>query len=590
MVSSSANVITVTITAKDAAGNPIPNKTASLASTGTGHSISPTTATTNSSGVATFTISSTKAEAKTITATVDSVGITQTQNITFTHGAASQLAIVTQPSSTATAGVNFVQQPVINVLDSFGNLVTDSTVEVTAARNSTAGGSQTLFGTLTATASGGVATFSNVSYQEATTIKVDFTSPSLTLATSNDIIVSPNVPATVTFTTQPSSTGTVDVILTTQPVVKVVDAYGNNVADGTSVALTKASGTGALRGTLTKTTTGGTATFNDIGYNKVDAFTITATAGSAPATSGSVGALSAGIISAFALSAGASQVAGTLFSVSVPNAVDQYSNPASGAVTISALTGGGNSPSTASPTYGTITVANGSGSANSTLVNAVNTVLRGTVGLITSDTGTITVNSATASQVVLTVTDATVDANGTDSATITGQLKDQFGNISTTAGVSVVITTDKGAVTATTVTDTSGQVVSTLTSDTDRTAGVATIGATTSLTVVPTTVTFVDVTAPVAPVITAPTVAVYTNAANYTITGTAEANSLVQIYRGTVVASQQLSGGATSFSISAPLTLNSANNFTVTAKDAASNETVSQHRFLQSMKTMSVLL
>ena len=69
--------------------------------------------------------------------------------------------------------------------------------------------------------------------------------------------------------------------------------------------------------------------------------------------------------------------------------------------------------------------------------------------------------------------------------------------------------------------------------------------------------------------------AVYTNAANYTITGTAEANSLVQIYRGTVVASQQLSGGATSFSISAPLTLNSANNFTVTAKDAASNETVS---------------
>ena len=575
VVSSGANVITVTITAKDAAGNPIPNKTASLASTGTGHSISPTTATTNSSGVATFTISSTKAEAKTITATVDSVGITQTQNITFTHGAASQLAIVTQPSSTATAGVNFVQQPVINVLDSFGNLVTDSTVEVTAARNSTTGGSQILFGTLTATASGGVATFSNVSYQEATTIKVDFTSPSLTLATSNDIIVSPNVPATVTFTTQPSSTGTVDVILTTQPVVKVVDAYGNNVADGTSVALTKASGTGALRGTLTKTTTGGTATFNDIGYNKVDAFTITATAGSAPATSGSVGALSTGIISAFALSAGASQVAGTLFSVSVPNAVDQYSNPASGAVTISALTGGGNSPSTASPTYGTITVANGSGSANSTLVNAVNTVLRGTVGLITSDTGTITVNSATASQVVLTVTDATVDANGTDSATITGQLKDQFGNISTTAGVSVVITTDKGAVTATTVTDTSGQVVSTLTSDTDRTAGVATIGATTSLTVVPTTVTFVDVTAPVAPVITAPTVAVYTNAANYTITGTAEANSLVQIYRGTVVASQQLSGGATSFSISAPLTLNSANNFTVTAKDAASNETVS---------------
>ena len=65
-------------------------------------------------------------------------------------GAASSLAILTQPSATATAGVPFAQQPVLQVRDQFGNLrniangVTDSTV-VTAARGN---GSGTLQGTL----------------------------------------------------------------------------------------------------------------------------------------------------------------------------------------------------------------------------------------------------------------------------------------------------------------------------------------------------------------------------------------------------------------------------------------------------------
>ena len=55
-------------------------------------------------------------------------------------GAASSLAILTQPSATATAGVAFAQQPVLQVRDQFGNLrstangVTDSTVVTRRAR------------------------------------------------------------------------------------------------------------------------------------------------------------------------------------------------------------------------------------------------------------------------------------------------------------------------------------------------------------------------------------------------------------------------------------------------------------------------
>src|SRR5205823_12523519 len=81
-------------------------------------------------------------------------------------GGATNLVIRTQPSATATAGVPFGQQPVIEIRDRFGNLrsaangAADHSTVVTAARNAGTG-SGTLQGTLTATASDGVATFGN---------------------------------------------------------------------------------------------------------------------------------------------------------------------------------------------------------------------------------------------------------------------------------------------------------------------------------------------------------------------------------------------------------------------------------------------
>ena len=92
-----------------------------------------------------------------------------------------------------------------------------------------------------------------------------------------------------------------------------------------------------------------------------------------------------------------------------------------------------------------------------------------------------------------------------------------------------------------------------------------------------------DTTAPNAPTVTSPASATTVNADSFNITGTAEANSLVQVYSDAnnngmidgadaVVASQQLTGGATMFSISTTLTQDAVNDFTVTAKDAAANE------------------
>src|SRR4030095_152852 len=75
--------------------------------------------------------------------------------LTVTPASASSLVVLTQPSSSATAGVPFAQQPAIALVDGYGNLrSTDTSTVITAARNA---GSGTLQGTLSATAVNGVA-------------------------------------------------------------------------------------------------------------------------------------------------------------------------------------------------------------------------------------------------------------------------------------------------------------------------------------------------------------------------------------------------------------------------------------------------
>src|SRR5947207_3159413 len=116
---------------------------------------------------------------RTGTATVAAVsGTTNFGTLTEVPGAANQLTIQTQPSSTATAGVPFAQQPVIRVEDQFGNLVTaDNSTVVTATRNL---GTGTLLGATNKTAVAGLATFTNLAHDTVETITIDFNASSLT--------------------------------------------------------------------------------------------------------------------------------------------------------------------------------------------------------------------------------------------------------------------------------------------------------------------------------------------------------------------------------------------------------------------------
>src|SRR6185369_5451236 len=118
-----------------------------------------------------------------------SIGFVSATSAIFTvvPGPANRLAMQTQPSATAIAGVPFAQQPAVRVEDAFGNLRSDSGTTITASRGN---GSGTLQGTLSASTTSGVATFANLSHNVATNITINFASAGLTGTNSSTVAVS----------------------------------------------------------------------------------------------------------------------------------------------------------------------------------------------------------------------------------------------------------------------------------------------------------------------------------------------------------------------------------------------------------------
>src|SRR5439155_2113838 len=179
---------------------------------------------------------------------------------------AHHLTILTQPSLTATAGVAFAQQPVIRVEDQFNNLRSaDNSTVVTATRNA---GSGTLQGTTSITAAGGLAAFTNLSHNVATTLTIDFNAAGLLAATSSNVVVSAAAATSLAFV-QPPGDAQAGAALSPAVSVQAQDAFGNGVP-GVAVAMTMSTGTGTLSGTTTRNTdTNGLATFDDLSINLV---------------------------------------------------------------------------------------------------------------------------------------------------------------------------------------------------------------------------------------------------------------------------------------------------------------------------------
>lgn len=222
---------------RDAIGNVISGQavTASLAS-GSNITLSNATATTNSTGVATFTGLTATGLTGTITLqfTAGTATSAATGPIAVTAGPAASVSITTQPSDTATSGVIFLRQPAVLVQDGAGNVVPSQSVTASLS------GSGTLTGTTTLTTDGsGTATWSDLAIVGAGNYTLTFTAGSAS-AQSNTIVVI-GVPTLVTITTQPSSTVQDGVVFPTVPQVRVQDALGKNIKNQ-AVSIEVASG------------------------------------------------------------------------------------------------------------------------------------------------------------------------------------------------------------------------------------------------------------------------------------------------------------------------------------------------------------
>ena len=191
--------------------------------------------------------------------------------MTVTQPPATKLVLFTPPSSQATAGTAFTTQPVILRR---GSVRQPRHRRQQHRRHRLARrGAGPLQGTLTATVSGGIATFTNLADDTAETITLKFSSGNLAPATSGNIVVSPAAASKLVVTQQPSS-ATAGAIFTTQPVVKEEDQFGNVITTDSTCTVTVARGsvgTAALQGSnLTVTLADGVATFGGLSYDKAE--------------------------------------------------------------------------------------------------------------------------------------------------------------------------------------------------------------------------------------------------------------------------------------------------------------------------------
>ncbi len=122
--------------------------------------------------------------------------------VTLAAGAAAKIVITTEPSHTATSGLALVQQPVVKVEDSGGNVITTlNTGAATASINAGAGGAITAGSTANFVA--GVATFSGLTLTgvAGTTYTLQFAGGSFTTVDATGIVMfSPQAALSITTT------------------------------------------------------------------------------------------------------------------------------------------------------------------------------------------------------------------------------------------------------------------------------------------------------------------------------------------------------------------------------------------------------
>lgn len=238
----------------------------------------------------TFFFKDTKAGSTVITASASGLGSTQ-QSETVTASFANGIAFTTNPNASHTAGsaLGPSGSVVVSVVDSYGN-PTSSTSALTVTLTLTASNGATLSGASPVVMVNGVATFSNLTVTKAgTNYSLKATAGGWT-ANSTGFAITPDVPANLTWTTQPTNTQSGQPIAG-PPAVTLTDRFAN-VCDNTPLTVTVSLNAGTTGATLTGggafSTANGIATFSNLSVDKANVgYTLRATSGSLTTDSGS---------------------------------------------------------------------------------------------------------------------------------------------------------------------------------------------------------------------------------------------------------------------------------------------------------------
>ena len=262
---------------EDANGNVVVTDSSTVTATvGTGTGpLTGTTSATASSGVATFSGLAAPTLAQTgleLTFTDDSLAsAVDTTSITVSPGTANKLVMKTEPSASVTAGGTFSTEPAIYIEDQYNNVLTgDNSSSVTVAVQA-GHGTGPLTGTLTATASSGLATFSALAAPTLaqTGLELTFTDTGDSLSALNDTTsITVNAGAATQTRVETAADGSGSVVgaqnvtagssITVYAITR--DAYGNFVANLSATwSLQNISG-GVVSSDLTPTT-GTSSTF-----------------------------------------------------------------------------------------------------------------------------------------------------------------------------------------------------------------------------------------------------------------------------------------------------------------------------------------
>jgi hypothetical protein len=166
---------------------------------------------------------------------VNGVFATLSHTVTVGAGVATQLAI-TQQSSVARAGQNLVDQPIIEIRDSAGNRVTNSTLEVAISIEGA-----TLAGQTTVSAVAGTASFTSVvvsgsaSDEVTLSYSIEYLGQTISTSASLQLLAGDAASASLSWAVTDVQTR---VAPQNTPVVSLFDEFGNPVLSDSSSTLT----------------------------------------------------------------------------------------------------------------------------------------------------------------------------------------------------------------------------------------------------------------------------------------------------------------------------------------------------------------